>query len=250
MPIIKYFLCSLCLLLAACASRQVSPAIPARSAPTVIVPLAADTPPVPPTPESLPHTETEVEEIRLRLAAARQRERWDEIDRLREAEVLSKAKGKAAKAQAAMDAEAERKAIRTEISGMEECIRRNQRAIENQQEIGRVSGFVDKSVLYFAGAEIVSCRKKLNYLRQQTFPEPAKADNRTNAALNACIQSKSKQGSYSSRDGGRSALSLMEFCDVETWAWAEQCRASEGSSDTCTLKLTNLIQAILKSQGK
>ena len=52
------------------------------------------------------------------------------------------------------------------ISVQKECISNWQRIIENENEIRREVGFVDKNKIYVAGSNIIVCKKKLNELLQ------------------------------------------------------------------------------------
>jgi len=54
--------------------------------------------------------------------------------------------------------------IDKEIAEANECIEFADRVIANQQAIGREVGFVDKALLYGAGADKVRCRRRLQVL--------------------------------------------------------------------------------------
>jgi len=68
---------------------------------------------------------------------------------------------------------------------------------------------------------------------------------------NKCLLEKAKSGSYSSNDGGKSALLLMEACHAEWDAWMESCLKSKDSTEGgCNMTFGNLAMAAIKLNGK
>jgi hypothetical protein len=70
-------------------------------------------------------------------------------------------------------------------------------------------------------------------------------------AFNDCLLSQAQNGSYTSSDGGVSAIRLMGQCEAQWNAWQDQCIAAGGDTDgDCTLKAAMLAQSALKMRGK
>lgn len=69
-------------------------------------------------------------------------------------------------------------------------------------------------------------------------------------AFTDCLLSQAQKGSYTSSDGGRSAVLLMGECDAEWKAWHDQCMASGDTDGDCTLKAGTLAQSTLLLLGK
>src|SRR5271165_2733397 len=69
-------------------------------------------------------------------------------------------------------------------------------------------------------------------------------------AFTDCLLSQAQKGSYTSSDGGRSAMLLMGECDATWKSWHDQCMASGDTDGNCTLKAAMLAQSALKLLGK
>ena len=50
------------------------------------------------------------------------------------------------------------------MQGQRQCIADYEHVIRREKEVGQVSGFVDKAVMYQSGLMIVECRRRLKNL--------------------------------------------------------------------------------------
>jgi hypothetical protein len=64
------------------------------------------------------------------------------------------------------------------------------------------------------------------------------------------LLSKAMTGSYTSADGGLSAMHLMVDCDAKWKPWHDQCLADGESDGDCTVAAGILAPAALKLEGK
>jgi hypothetical protein len=76
-----------------------------------------------------------------------------------------------------------------------------------------------------------------------------------NKAFLECLLFQGRTGSYSSFDGGRSAIRLMSLACKSQWeAWQKQCVADRGTDsgpNGCTVRAARLLaQTALKLLGK
>jgi hypothetical protein len=72
-----------------------------------------------------------------------------------------------------------------------------------------------------------------------------------NTELSQCLLPKIQYGQYSSYDGGKSALNLLEDgCVNESSRWIEACVASGNTRENCNEKAVILAQASIKMMGK
>jgi len=72
-------------------------------------------------------------------------------------------------------------------------------------------------------------------------------------AFAECLSSQAQSGSYSSFDGGTSAINLMGACKAQWDAWEDQCIAdggTDGGPGGCTMQAGLLAQAAIKLVGK
>ncbi len=68
-----------------------------------------------------------------------------------------------------------------------------------------------------------------------------------------CLLPEAQYGQYSSFDGGRSALKLLEKCGSEVAAFLEECEKTNGQPDadkTCLTTAAIAAQVAIKSFGK
>jgi two-component SAPR family response regulator len=65
-----------------------------------------------------------------------------------------------------------------------------------------------------------------------------------------CLSEKSKNGAYSSFDGGQSAIRLLDDCNVQWKEWHSRCMADGTSDPDCTLRSGLLSQAAIKLTEK
>lgn len=75
-------------------------------------------------------------------------------------------------------------------------------------------------------------------------------DPNNNRALSNCLQEQAKRGSYSSLDGGRSAVAILKVCPSHVSKWVDSCIAGGEPEDSCLQKMLILGQATLKLVGK
>lgn len=73
---------------------------------------------------------------------------------------------------------------------------------------------------------------------------------RLNKAYSECLLAKGKQGQYTSLDGGKSAMRLMEACHAQWYAVVDDCVADGDAEGNCNLKAGMLAQAALKLLNK
>lgn len=69
-------------------------------------------------------------------------------------------------------------------------------------------------------------------------------------ALSNCLTDQAQRGTYSSLDGGRSAVSMLKVCHTPVQGWLNSCIARGESQDSCTQKVLILGQVALKLVGK
>jgi hypothetical protein len=69
-------------------------------------------------------------------------------------------------------------------------------------------------------------------------------------AFTDCLLSRAQNGSYTSFDGGKSAMLLMGQCTAQWNAWQDKCMADGDTDGGCTLKAAMLAQSALKLLGK
>jgi hypothetical protein len=113
-------------------------------------------------------------------------------------------------------------------------------------------------LLIWLGEKVDSPRPTNNV--QTTAKKSALADkSQHNAAsynaatkrLISCMNSNIQTGNYSSTDGGKSVLKLLEDgCSVEYFATEEECQASGSTPDQCHLAVVISAQAALRIAGK
>jgi hypothetical protein len=66
-----------------------------------------------------------------------------------------------------------------------------------------------------------------------------------------CLLSKGKDGSYTSSDGGASAVRLMGIaCQAQWKKWHDQCMARGDTDSNCTLTAGGIAQTALKLLDK
>ena len=62
--------------------------------------------------------------------------------------------------------------------------------------------------------------------------------------------SKAKTGSYTSDDGGKSAMRLMVECDAQWTPWQNKCMADGETDGDCSVKAAAPAQSAIKLAGK
>lgn len=67
--------------------------------------------------------------------------------------------------------------------------------------------------------------------------------------FSSCLWKEAKDGSFSSFDGGISAVKMVERCETSYVRWVDSCRARSTTND-CVTKAAVLAQAALKINGK
>ncbi|WP_066922837.1 hypothetical protein [Methylobacterium sp. CCH5-D2] len=66
-----------------------------------------------------------------------------------------------------------------------------------------------------------------------------------------CMITRAGNGSYSSYDGGKSALAIMMACPNDYAAWVAYCETSGPNEDgRCDVALATMVQVMLKQAGR
>lgn len=82
-------------------------------------------------------------------------------------------------------------------------------------------------------------------------PGPSKPAKDVNRALTQCAMPAAQYGQYSSYDGGKSALKLVQDkCQQEFLDWRADCESQGDSKDSCGMKGLIAVQVVLKMFGK
>jgi hypothetical protein len=78
----------------------------------------------------------------------------------------------------------------------------------------------------------------------------AQSEKAVTKAFTDCLESQARRGSYTSSDGGKSAIQLMGKCEWQWHAWQDLCEAGRDTDGDCTVKAVMLAQSTLKLLGK
>lgn len=78
----------------------------------------------------------------------------------------------------------------------------------------------------------------------------ATTDPKNDRALAGCLLKEAERGAYSSLDGGRSTVAMLDVCQTEVSRWIDTCIAGGDTVDSCVTKMAILGQATLKLVGK
>lgn len=147
------------------------------------------------------------------------------------------------------------------IDSAQRCIEISQRAIDSEKEVGETVGFVNKATLYEAGKQLIACRKALEEAKAERMRLTQEVGKGPSAiaethygprqrALAECLQEQARIGSYSSSDGGQSALRMIGACRKTTEGYMDGCASQGNDESACNVSAAAMAQAALKLRGR